>query len=72
LTPIGLLLIVHNEVGNLTAGFREAVRSIKEFVVVDTGSTDDTVAVASSLGATVVHHVWDDDFSAARNAGWRT
>lgn len=41
-----------------------------EVVVVDTGSTDDTVAVAEAHGARVVHHRWQDDFSAARNAGF--
>lgn len=38
-----------------------------EIVVVDTGSTDDTVAVAESFGAVVAHRPWDDDFAAARN-----
>ena len=36
-------------------------------VVVDTGSTDTTVAVASAAGADVHHFPWCDDFSAARN-----
>jgi len=56
LTTIGLLLNTHNEIGNRASGFREAVRSFEEFLVVDTGSTDDTVAVARNLGATVIHH----------------
>lgn len=38
-----------------------------EIVVVDTGSSDDTVAVARSFGATVVETDWQDDFSAPRN-----
>ena len=38
-----------------------------EMIVVDTGSTDDTAAVAASLGARVIDHVWQDSFSAARN-----
>jgi len=38
-----------------------------EVVVCDTGSVDETVAIAESAGAKVVHHVWNDDFSAARN-----
>lgn len=70
LTTIGLLLITRNEIGNRASGFREAVRSFEEFLVVDTGSTDDTVAVARNLGATVIHHTWSDDFSAARNTGY--
>jgi glycosyltransferase involved in cell wall biosynthesis len=38
-----------------------------EIVIADTGSTDDTIAVASALGARVVSIPWPDDFSAARN-----
>jgi tetratricopeptide (TPR) repeat protein len=37
--------------------------------VVDTGSTDDTVAIARAAGATVLHHPWQGDFAAARNHG---
>lgn len=39
-----------------------------ELVVVDTGSTDDSCAVAAGHGARVLHRPWDDDFAAARNA----
>lgn len=40
---------------------------VDEFVLVDTGSSDDTVAVAAAHGARVLHRPWDGDFSAARN-----
>lgn len=40
-----------------------------EIVVVDTGSTDRTRAIALEHGAHVVDFEWIDDFSAARNAG---
>ena len=36
-------------------------------VICDTGSTDRTVEVARSMGATVFHREWRDDFSWARN-----
>ncbi|MEN9573772.1 MAG: hypothetical protein RL514_1627 [Verrucomicrobiota bacterium] len=39
-----------------------------QLVVLDTGSTDRTVAIAQEHGAEVHHAVWEDDFSAARNA----
>jgi tetratricopeptide (TPR) repeat protein len=49
----------------------EAVRgAVDEVVIVDTGSTDRTVEIAESLGARVLHHVWDGDFSAARNVSF--
>jgi glycosyltransferase involved in cell wall biosynthesis len=35
--------------------------------VCDTGSTDDTVAIAKSFGANVSHRAWRDDFAWARN-----
>jgi hypothetical protein len=39
-----------------------------ELVVVDTGSTDGTPALAASFGARVETFAWIDDFAAARNA----
>jgi len=36
--------------------------------VLDTGSTDDTAALAAAEGAQVGHFSWCDDFAAARNA----
>lgn len=35
--------------------------------MVDTGSSDNTVALAEKIGAKVLHFEWIDDFSAARN-----
>ena len=40
---------------------------IDVIVVVDTGSVDDSVAIARHLGARVVEWAWRDDFAAARN-----
>ena len=46
----------------------ESVRSIvSEIILVDTGSSDSTVAIAQAYGAKVLHRPWDDDFSAPRN-----
>ncbi|MHB9146438.1 MAG: tetratricopeptide repeat-containing glycosyltransferase family 2 protein [Symbiobacteriia bacterium] len=39
-----------------------------EVCVVDTGSTDKSIAIAESFGARVSQRPWDGDFSAARNA----
>ncbi|MFH1570870.1 MAG: glycosyltransferase, partial [Gemmatimonadota bacterium] len=42
--------------------------AVDDIIVVDTGSTDDTAAVAARFGARVGHFRWCDDFAAARNA----
>ncbi len=44
---------------------------VDEMVVVDTGSTDDTVAIAKRCGAEVHYFTWCDDFAAARNESLR-
>jgi tetratricopeptide (TPR) repeat protein len=38
-----------------------------ELVIVDTGSVDETVAIAESHGARIVPYTWTGDFAAARN-----
>lgn len=40
---------------------------VDEIIVVDTGSTDDTVSIAKDYGAKLYHKAWTGDFSAARN-----
>jgi glycosyltransferase involved in cell wall biosynthesis len=56
---------------NETENVRVSIESVKdcadELIVVDTGSTDDTVYIAGQCGARVEHFVWANDFSAARN-----
>lgn len=61
-------LIVRNEAERLP-GCLDSVEGVAdEIVVCDTGSTDDTVALARARGARIVDFPWCDDFAAARNA----
>jgi tetratricopeptide (TPR) repeat protein len=60
-------MIARNEGATLGRCLASAAGVADEVIVVDTGSGDDTVAVASGHGATVVHRRWTDDFAAARN-----
>lgn len=62
-------MIVRNEQRCLARCLDSVKDVVDEMVVVDTGSTDDTVAIARAAGAQVHSFAWVDDFSAARNAG---
>ena len=60
-------IIVKDEADLLDACLNSLRGLVDEIVVVDTGSTDGTVAVAKQHRAVVAHEPWQGDFSAARN-----
>jgi len=62
-------LIVKDEADHLDACLTSLRGLVDEIVVVDTGSTDASVAVAERHGAVVGHVAWRNDFSTPRNAG---
>jgi glycosyltransferase involved in cell wall biosynthesis len=64
---VSLCMIVKNEEENLAACLESVADFATEIIIVDTGSTDRTVDLARSFGATVKHFDWIDDFAAARN-----
>ena len=64
---LGLCMIVKNESAVLARALKSAAPFADEIVIVDTGSTDDTVAVARMFTDKVYSFKWVDDFSAARN-----
>ncbi len=68
MTHITLCLIARNEEAMLPGCLESVQGAVDSIVVVDTGSEDATAALAAAAGATVVDHVWNDDFAAARNA----
>ncbi|WP_266159493.1 glycosyltransferase family 2 protein, partial [Dyella silvatica] len=55
--PLTLVVITHNEAENI-ARCLDSVPFAAEKLVIDSGSEDDTVAVAQGLGARVVHQDW--------------
>lgn len=68
---ISACMIVKNEEQNLRMSIPSFINEVDELIIVDTGSTDGTVEVATSFGDKVklLHFEWCDDFSAARNVG---
>lgn len=65
---VSACLIVRNEEELLPECLASIRPWVEQICVLDTGSTDRTVAVAQSFGATVAHAPWRDDFAEARNA----
>jgi tetratricopeptide (TPR) repeat protein len=64
---LSLSMIVRDEAERLERCLASVRGFVDEMVLVDTGSSDDTVAIAERCGA-VVHHVpWPGDFGPARN-----
>jgi tetratricopeptide (TPR) repeat protein len=65
---ISACMIVRDEAHNLPTLLASLKGAYDELVVLDTGSTDGTVAIAEAAGAKVGHFAWTQDFAAARNA----
>lgn len=65
---LSVCIIAKNEAGHIEPALQSVRDVADQIIVVDTGSTDSTVEIASRFGAQIVHHVWSDDFAAARNA----
>ncbi|MGB3310626.1 MAG: tetratricopeptide repeat protein [Nodosilinea sp.] len=73
---ISLCMIVKDEAASLAHTLASVQGSlgetiVGETIVVDTGSTDDTVAIARAHGAKVYSFDWVNDFAAARNESLR-
>jgi tetratricopeptide (TPR) repeat protein len=64
---VSLCAIVKNEAHRIADCLDSAKDFVDEAIVVDTGSTDDTIAIAKQCSAKVFKFDWCDDFAAARN-----
>jgi glycosyltransferase involved in cell wall biosynthesis len=60
-------MIVKNEAANIARCIESYKEIVSEIIVVDTGSTDDTVAIAKSLGAKAFYYQWNNHFANAKN-----
>ncbi len=64
---VTLSMIVKDEAKTLPRCLRAVLPFVDKLFITDTGSTDDTIAIAKAFGARVFKFRWVDDFSAARN-----
>ena len=64
---LSLCMIVKNEENTLSRCLESVKDIVDEIILVDTGSTDNTVEIAKSYGAKVFFYEWDNSFANARN-----
>ncbi|MBI5927036.1 MAG: glycosyltransferase [Aquabacterium sp.] len=65
---IALVMIARDEARCIVRCLRSVRPWVDDMIVLDTGSTDQTIALAQAEGAQVHHFTWINDFAAARNA----
>lgn len=68
---VSLCLITKDEQQNLARCLASLKPIVDEMIVVDTGSSDRTVDIATVFGAKTAFYPWNGDFSAARNESVR-
>jgi glycosyltransferase involved in cell wall biosynthesis len=64
---LSLCIIVKNEAFFIEDCLGQAAPYVDEIILVDTGSTDQTVTLAKAYTDRIYHFEWCDDFAAARN-----
>jgi len=64
---LSICMMVKDEAENLKRLLPSLEGIADELIVVDTGSTDDTMKIVKSAGAKIFEHPWEDDFSKHRN-----
>jgi tetratricopeptide (TPR) repeat protein len=66
-TPVSACILTRNNSRTIRKCIESLLDAVDEIVVVDTGSSDDTISIVESLGISTHNFEWIDDFSAARN-----
>ena len=64
---LSLAMLARDEADRIEASLTSVADFVDEMVVLDTGSSDDTIAIARRCGAVVHQMAWPGDFAPARN-----
>lgn len=64
---ISLCMIVKNEEAHIARCLDSVAGLVEEIIIVDTGSADRTMEIASGYTSKVYSHSWKDDFADARD-----
>lgn len=64
---ISSVYITKNEEKNIIKSIQSYKNIVDEIIVVDTGSTDNTIEVCKQYGCKIYNYKWDNDFAKARN-----
>ncbi len=67
MTTISLCMITKNEAALIKDCLESVQDFVDEIIIVDTGSTDNTIEIARQFTDKIHDFKWNDDFSAARN-----
>lgn len=62
-----IVILTKNEEKDIVDAIKNAQKLTDKVLIVDSGSTDKTVALAEANNAKVVYRAWDNDFAAQRN-----
>jgi (heptosyl)LPS beta-1,4-glucosyltransferase len=65
--PVSVVIIAKNEAENIAAAVKSAKQITNDIIIADSGSTDETVKIATAEGAKVIQIEWKG-FGAVRNA----
>ena len=67
LPTVSVCILAKNEQKNIVRAIKSVKRIADEIIVLDTGSTDKTIELATKEGAKVFQTEWKDSFAIARN-----
>lgn len=67
MSTISLAMIIKDEEAVLDRCLASICECIDEIIIVDTGSSDQSVEIAERYTKQIYHYTWNDDFASARN-----